>query len=90
MFKSVVHIIKHKWLASQINQFLYFIEFGTLTDFKLAWSFNVSVHLVLVLMQCAAVRYVVSEEHGASFIVRLYKVIKCIDCIGYIGMQTAV
>jgi len=38
-------------------------------------------------MQCAAVRYVVVlEEHGASFIVRMYKATKC---IGYIGMQTA-
>jgi len=41
-------------------------------------------------MQCAAVRYVVvSEEHGASFIARMYKGIKCIACIDYIGMQTA-
>jgi len=41
-------------------------------------------------MQCAAVRYVVGlEEHGASFIVRMCKGIKCIACIGYIGMQTA-
>jgi len=41
-------------------------------------------------MQCAAVRYVVvSEEHGASFIVRMYKGIKCIACTGYTGMQTA-
>lgn len=87
MFKPVVCIIKHKWLARQIYQFLYSIEFGTVTDFKLAWSFGVSVYLVLVLTQCAAVRYVVvSEEHGASFIVKMYKGIKCIASIGYIGM----
>jgi hypothetical protein len=83
MFKSVICIIQHKLLASQIHQFLYSIEFGTVTDIKL-----VSVHLVLVLLQCATVRYViVSEEHGASFIVTirdkvysLHRLHKYADC----------
>lgn len=70
MFMSVVCIIKHKRLEIQIHKFLYSIEFGTVTDCKLAWSFSVSVNLV------------VSEEHGASFIVRMYKGTKCTACIG--------
>jgi hypothetical protein len=74
-------------LASEIHKFFYSIQFGTVTDFKLAWRFSVSVNLVLVLLQCVAMSYaVVSEECGASFTVQTYRGIMY---LGYIDMQTA-